>query len=253
MEETTYNVTTTMIQHCNVTGRWNFIDERLQIQCRQLPQIDFHFPYKNIFCKMCNEERVEYDKCRDIVCYPGRVLINGTCIPLLPYTSNLGYTLTFGVHVQSEAPIKNTRYLLQKIEEEILIQLAFIVPIMIMCLLNIFFFIYSAHSIATTPKLKNDDSYQQNSVNLAVYIKLFTITGSSWVIQIIDSFLPLSFFSIIVSLLNALQGVYIFVAYICNKRVFILYRSLICNKAVFKFGSESRNVTRNETLTSTKL
>ncbi|XP_052061331.1 adhesion G protein-coupled receptor E2-like [Mytilus californianus] len=140
------------------------------------------------------------------------------------------------------------------ISERLSFIITFIVPITIMCLLNVFFFIYSAHSIATTPKLKNDDSYQHNSVNLAVYIKLFTITGSSWIIQIIDSFLPLSFFSIIVSLLNALQGVYIFVAYICNTRVFILYRSLICNKPVIKSGSESRNVTKNETyLASTKL
>ncbi|XP_052063034.1 uncharacterized protein LOC127702770 [Mytilus californianus] len=86
--------------------------------------------------------------------------------------------------------------------------------------------------------------------NMCLVIALFFAMaflefGSSWVIQIVDSFLPLSFFSIIVSLLNALQGVYIFVAYIFNKRVFILYRSLICYKPVVKFGSESRNVTKN--------
>lgn len=139
------------------------------------------------------------------------------------------------------------------ISERLSFVITFIVPITIMCLLNVFFFVYSAHSIASTPKLKNDDSSQHNSVNLSVYIKLFTITGSSWVIQIIDSFLPLSPFSVIVSLLNALQGIYIFVAYIYNKRVFILYRSLICNKPVIKSGSESRNVTKNETLIVTKL
>ncbi|CAC5390475.1 unnamed protein product [Mytilus coruscus] len=468
LEDRIHNRITAPIQHCNFTGRWNFIDKLLPQKCRQLPQIDFHLPYKNIFCKMCNEEYKEYinnyvgdfscsqilaphyypvfrssfsflsyeeqadslgqgtceqsqvydsikDKCRDIVCYPGRVLINETCIPLLPYTSNLGYTLTFGVYVQSEAPIKNPQYFLQIMKEEILIQLGrqlnrtivpflermvmkanttcssdvnFIGPYlhisiflklfvnvvvnrkeietnllqfqekqfsfehycfrlnkklncMIKCnvkydkgslyylpvdvlfrkfditkcylettnmipesqryihshissllecpqieldktevtidennnLLNVpqystvldyhnFFLTRSdlnpricvTHTIATTPKLKNDDSYQHNSVNLAVYIKIFTITGSSWVIQIIDSFLPLSYFSIIVSLLNALQGVYIFVAYICNKRVFILYRSLICNKPVIRSGSESRNVTKNETyLASTTL
>ncbi|XP_076111007.1 uncharacterized protein LOC143079516 [Mytilus galloprovincialis] len=120
------------------------------------------------------------------------------------------------------------------ISERLSFIVAFIVPITTICLLNIFFFICSVYSIATTPKLKRDDSFRHNSVNLAVYIKLFTITGSSWVIQIIDSFLPLSAFSVIVSLLNALQGIYIFVAYICNKRIFILYRSLICKKHVIR-------------------
>ncbi|CAG2212530.1 unnamed protein product [Mytilus edulis] len=126
-----------------------------------------------------------------------------------------------------------------------------------MCLVVALFFAMAvlefAHSIATTPKLKSYDSFRHNSVNLAVYIKLFTITGSSWVLQIIDSFLPLSPFSVIVSLLNAMQGIYIFVAYICNKRVFILYRSLICNKHVIRSDSESRTVTQTTSLTSTKL
>ncbi|XP_063442117.1 uncharacterized protein LOC134722426 [Mytilus trossulus] len=60
MEESTSNETTTLIQQCNITGRWNLSDELLQKKCTELPQIDYHYPYKNIFCKMCNEERIEY-------------------------------------------------------------------------------------------------------------------------------------------------------------------------------------------------
>ncbi|CAC5404828.1 unnamed protein product [Mytilus coruscus] len=41
--------------------------------------------------------------------------------------------------------------------------------------------------------------------------------------MIIDTFLPMSAFSKIVSVLNALQGVLIFWSFICNKRVFNLY------------------------------
>ncbi|CAG2212531.1 unnamed protein product [Mytilus edulis] len=71
MEETTYNETTTLIQQCNVTGRWNFNDEHIQRKCTHLPQIDFHYPYMNIFCKMCNEERIEYENNYEatVTCY----------------------------------------------------------------------------------------------------------------------------------------------------------------------------------------
>ncbi|XP_076109556.1 uncharacterized protein LOC143078585 [Mytilus galloprovincialis] len=49
------------------------------------------------FCVNISTNVIADYKCRDIVCYPGRVLINGKCIPLLPYTANLNYTLTFGI------------------------------------------------------------------------------------------------------------------------------------------------------------
>jgi hypothetical protein len=79
--------------------------------------------------------------------------------------------------------------------------------------------------IASTPKIENESQQStSNRVHFVVYVKLFTITGITWVFQIIDSFLPMSALSTIVSILNALQGVFICVSYICNERVLRLYK-----------------------------
>ncbi|CAC5404837.1 unnamed protein product [Mytilus coruscus] len=43
---------------------------------------------------------------------------------------------------------------------------------------------------------------------------------------IIDTFLPLSAFSTFISILNGVQGIFIFWSFICNKRVLNLYRSM---------------------------
>ncbi|CAG2240234.1 unnamed protein product [Mytilus edulis] len=47
--------------------------------------------------KECNKTQI-FDElkneCRDIHCYPGRILTNNGCVPLLPFTSNLGYILS---------------------------------------------------------------------------------------------------------------------------------------------------------------
>ncbi|XP_052092474.1 probable G-protein coupled receptor Mth-like 4 [Mytilus californianus] len=81
----------------------------------------------------------------------------------------------------------------------------FIIPISLVCCSNIFFFIVTALKIARRPKLKNDSQMNLNQIQFSVYVKLFSITGISWIFQIIDSFIPFSAFSTIVSFLNALQ------------------------------------------------
>ncbi|XP_052085093.1 uncharacterized protein LOC127722236 [Mytilus californianus] len=56
-----------------------------------------------------------------------------------------------------------------------------------------------------------------------VYIKLFSLTGITWIGQIIDSFVPLSLFSFVVTILTGLQGLFILLSFVCNKRVIKLF------------------------------
>lgn len=135
------------------------------------------------------------------------------------------------------------------ITNRIALIIAFITPVSIICLLNLFFFVSSAYHIASNPKVENDNILKHNKIHFSVYLKLFIITGCSWILQIIDSFLPVSAFSVIVSFLNSFQGVYIFLSYICNKRVFILYKNWVRRKTMGIMQQESHDTGDTHTTT----
>ncbi|CAC5390476.1 unnamed protein product [Mytilus coruscus] len=161
------------IDSCNSTGRWERYDETLKQKCISLPAVPYHRPYKNIFCKMCNEETQRYNgiysieqkcdvmdnytkpilfrtlfsvllhsdgeiydsskrtceeneifdsmivRCREILCYPGRILINTRCVPLISYTSNLGYVLAFGIDFLLPFNVENPNTFMESIQEKI--------------------------------------------------------------------------------------------------------------------------------------
>ena len=58
-----------------------------------------------------------------------------------------------------------------------------------------------------------------------IYVKLLTVTGVAWPLIFVDSVLPLTAFSFIATFANAFQGVFIFFAFICYKKVFGLYKN----------------------------
>jgi hypothetical protein len=74
--------------------------------------------------------------------------------------------------------------------ELIAVIVTFLSPITLVCVINIFFFVVTSLKIASTPKIENESQQStSNRVHFVVYVKLFTITGITWVFQIIDSFL----------------------------------------------------------------
>lgn len=93
---------------------------------------------------------------------------------------------------------------------------SFIIPVGIMCLSSLFFFIRTIISIKRVPKVPENQSLRNEFV---IFCRLFTITGITWVLQIIDGFLPFTTFSYISSIINSLQGTAIFIAFFLNKRV----------------------------------
>lgn len=138
--------------------------------------------------------------------------------------------------------------------ELIAVIVTFLSPITLVCVINIFFFVVTSLKIASTPKIENESQQStSNRVHFVVYVKLFTITGITWIFQIIDSFLPMSALSTIVSILNALQGVFIFVSYICNKRVLRLYKDSRRLRHGYKLTKTSRSKTITTSLNSSSL
>ncbi|VDI72778.1 Hypothetical predicted protein [Mytilus galloprovincialis] len=47
---------------CNNTGEWGEYNSNIEENCLNMPAVEYHSPYKNIFCKECNRKNVEiYD------------------------------------------------------------------------------------------------------------------------------------------------------------------------------------------------
>uniref|UniRef100_K1QYB2 Latrophilin receptor-like protein A n=1 Tax=Magallana gigas TaxID=29159 RepID=K1QYB2_MAGGI len=106
-------------------------------------------------------------------------------------------------------------------------------PLSIVCITNITFYIFTAYMIHSTPNVDNTTRYR---IQLTVYVKLFTLTGVSWLLQVVDTFIGVSVLSYIIAILNGLQGLFLFTSYVYNNRVFNLYR-----EALKKFGLSRRS------------
>lgn len=66
----TPNNSNSSINTCNKTGLWDTYDEQIDKKCRELPEVAYHKPYKNIFCKMCNEATIKYMKDNETLDWP---------------------------------------------------------------------------------------------------------------------------------------------------------------------------------------
>ena len=128
---------------------------------------------------------------------------------------------------------------------------AFVVPILILCCSNIVFFSVTAHKIRKAPSVA---SSKNNRRDFSVYIKLFALTGITWIAQIVDSFLPQSVFSVLVSVLNASQGIFIFCSYSLNERVRGYYRKGLTRTLTTSSPSSSKykNSSVDETTSNDK-
>lgn len=109
-------------------------------------------------------------------------------------------------------------------------------PLSIVCITNITFYIMTAYKIHSTPNVESTTRYR---IQLTVYVKLFTLTGMTWLLQVVDTFIGVSVLSYIIAILNGLQGLFLFVSFVYNNRVFRLYRN-----AFNKFGSSRRGFSK---------
>lgn len=142
-------------------------------------------------------------------------------MPFILVSLNAGLTATF----QTDSMIGYGGHVCF-LNQTISIIVTFMVPVLLVCLSNIYFFAMTAKTITATMKLAHKQQIESSKSQFTVYVKLFTITGITWIFQIIDSLFPTTLdenaFSAIVSVLNALQGVFIFLSYICNNQVLML-------------------------------
>lgn len=104
---------------------------------------------------------------------------------------------------------------------------AFICPCVFIYLTNIVLFAVTYTSIRRSLNV----SLVRNSTDrhhYLIYIRLWTLLGITWPLLIVDALLELSAFSFIALSFDTLQGVFIFVSFVCNKRVLGMYKVWLC-------------------------
>ena len=108
------------------------------------------------------------------------------------------------------------------------IVITFITPACLIILINAVFFSIAYWRIRSSPPIEG--TVDRN--DFKIYLKLTTITGTAWILVFIDTLSPLSVFSFVATVAGALQGVYIFAAFICNEKVWSLYKGLFQKKSL---------------------
>ena len=78
--------------------------------------------------------------------------------------------------------------------------------------------------VARFRRITNIQKHVQNDKNyLSIYVKLSTLTGIAWIIAIPMMFLESVVFNYLFIALTCSQGIYLMMAFTCNRRVFKLY------------------------------
>ena len=98
----------------------------------------------------------------------------------------------------------------------------FAVPFTVVMAFNIFLFIVSAYIIYDATKSGSKmTSSSVPKVNFHLYLKLAIIMGLTWVIGLVAGFVNWEPFWYAFVVLNTLQGLFIFIAFTCNKKVVV--------------------------------
>ena len=124
---------------------------------------------------------------------------------------------------------------------------SFILPIGLVCIFNIVFFLITLLKIRATPKV---ESSKENRHHVSIYLRLFTLTGITWLLVMVESNFSSSVLTICITILNGLQGLFIFVSYVCNKRVIaqLRYRLMNSNQSISSHTNQSELTTPGNTV-----
>ncbi|CAG5125787.1 unnamed protein product [Candidula unifasciata] len=114
------------------------------------------------------------------------------------------------------------------LDSSLLAIVSLVTPLGAVTLANIYFFASTVQQIQKVKKLQAHADFNQNeSQTFIIYIKLSSLTGAFWTIAIVSEYTdnnPLRFIAII---LNGLQGVFLFLSFVCTKRVTKLFFQIL--------------------------
>lgn len=118
---------------------------------------------------------------------------------------------------------------------------SFILPIVLQIIFNIVMFSITFHFIKNTPKVRG--SQERNEVS--IFFKLFLLTGVSWLLMIVDGFFNVSPFTFLATIISGSLGVFIFISFVCHKKVFKLIKRKCCCQEFYVSSSTNMCSARN--------
>ncbi|XP_052271655.1 adhesion G protein-coupled receptor L4-like [Dreissena polymorpha] len=103
---------------------------------------------------------------------------------------------------------------------------AFALPVFLIILANLVMFCIVVFKMKRNSTVQNSAESQRNY--LKIFAKLSTLTGLSWIFGFIYTYTEISVFVYLFIILSNGQGVFIFISFVCSKRVYNLYRTKLC-------------------------
>ena len=113
---------------------------------------------------------------------------------------------------------KRTCYL----NSTLLVAVAMVTPLLLVILMNVIFFSITVYTIRSVTSLQSKDVSKDRG-HLLVYLKLSTVTGAAWLLQILAEVWDNPLVRMAAILFISLQGVFLFMSYICNRQVLAMY------------------------------
>jgi hypothetical protein len=103
----------------------------------------------------------------------------------------------------------------------------FVVPLIVTCLTNVVMFILTVININFD---KNISKSTSDMSELLIFVKLFILTGTVWILQVLDALLQISILSFIVTALTSSQGIFIFLSFSSSSKIQNYVKSLFKRK-----------------------
>ncbi|KAH3800196.1 hypothetical protein DPMN_153826 [Dreissena polymorpha] len=104
----------------------------------------------------------------------------------------------------------------------------FSLPVLLIMLSNLAMFCIVIFKIKRNPTVQNSAESKRNY--LTIFAKLSTLTGLSWIFGFIYTYTGLPVFVYLFIILSNGQGVFIFISFVCSKRVYNLYKMKLCTQ-----------------------
>ncbi|XP_055956731.1 latrophilin-like protein LAT-2 [Patella vulgata] len=137
------------------------------------------------------------------------------------------------------------------LDKTLLVGVAFILPLSLVIVCNLIFLSLTIFSINKTSKMASLAGKDRHHAK--VYIKLSTVTGIFWTVDILSNFFWRDPLRIISTILNYSQGIFIFLSFMANRLIVKLWLGLFI-KETHKYVPATPNVSNSpKSVTTTQL